>query len=92
GVPSNPLPPYVLDLGGGGASLQNPRGLMTEGDLIEVSFSGEIGAFTIVARVLRVSRRRGVMSVEFEHRSPEERNRIMRFLSAQAERRRPHAS
>jgi PilZ domain len=75
----------VLDLGGGGASLQNPRGMMREGDLLEVSFSPRMEKLTLVARVLRVSRNRKVIHVKFESLSENERKRIMGFLFTQSE-------
>jgi len=78
---------FILDLGGGGASLQNPRGLLKEGDLLELSFSPEMGKFTIVARVLRVSKSARVLHVKFDFLSENERNRIMGFLFAQSRRR-----
>ncbi len=74
----------LLDLGGGGASLQNPRGMMREGDLVRVSFSPRLGNLTLPARVLRVSKDRNVIHVEFQSPSEKERNRIMGFLFGQS--------
>jgi PilZ domain len=70
----------LLDLGGGGASLQNPRRMMSEGDRIELSFSPRIGNLTIPARVIRMSKDRKVIHVEFESPSEKQRDRIMGFL------------
>jgi hypothetical protein len=78
----------LLDLGGGGASLMNPRGLLKVGDLLELSFSPRMEKLTLVARVVRVSRNRKVLHVRFESLSETERNRIMSYLFTQAGERR----
>jgi len=74
----------LLDLGGGGASLGNPRKLMKEGDLFEMSFSPGMDTLTLPARVLRLSRDRNVIHVKFESASESQRNRIMGFLFQQS--------
>ncbi|HTP57281.1 MAG TPA: PilZ domain-containing protein [Spirochaetia bacterium] len=74
----------LLDLGGGGASLENPRRVMKEGDLLEMSFSPGSDTLTLPARVLRVSPGRGVIHVKFESPSESQRNRIMGFLFHQS--------
>ena len=81
-----PQESFLLDLGGGGASLQNPRGLFKKGDLLELSFVPEIGKFKLAARVLRVSKNGWVVNVKFESLSEAERNRIMGFLFKQSDR------
>ena len=81
---AGPLESLLLDLGGGGASLQAPRGSFRKGDLLEVSFSPRTGTFTLAARVLRVSKGGKVINVRFESISETERNRIMSFLFAQS--------
>ena len=83
GVPQESV---LLDLGGGGAGFQNPGGLFKKGDLIEISFSPEAGKFTLVGRVLRVSKNGSVVNVKFEFLPEAERNRILGFLSGQSER------
>jgi PilZ domain len=83
-----PRASLLLDLGGGGASIQTPRDMLRKGDLLEVSFSPSMGKFTVAARVLRVSKRGRAVGVKFESLSEKERNRIMSFLFSQSERRR----
>ncbi len=85
-TPVLPQESFLLDLGGGGASLQNPRGLFKKGDLLELSFVPEIGKFKLAARVIRVSKNGEVVNVKFESLSDAERNRIMGFLFKQSDR------
>jgi c-di-GMP-binding flagellar brake protein YcgR len=84
---SVPHETLLLDLGGGGASLHNPQGLLKKGDLFELSFSPQRGEFTLAARVLRASKARGIINVQFEALSLAERNRIMGFIFSQTRRR-----
>jgi len=79
----------LVDLGGGGASLENPGRMLKKGDFLEVSFSPEKGKVTLAARVLRLSKNGKVINVEFVSVSEAERNRIMGFLFAQSERQSP---
>ena len=81
---ASPRESFLLDLGGGGASLQAPRCSLRKGDLVEVSFSPRKGTFTLAARVLRASKGGKVIHVKFESLSETERNRIMSFLFAQS--------
>ena len=81
-----PLKTHLIDLGGGGASFQNPKGRFEEGDLLEMSFSLQMTKLTMLARVLRYSRMGRVMRVKFESLSDKDRDSIMRFLFAQSER------
>jgi hypothetical protein len=74
----------LLELGGGGASLENPRSMMKEGDRLEVSFSRGMDTMTLPARVLRISPDRAVIHVQFESPSESQRNRIMGFLFQQS--------
>jgi hypothetical protein len=83
-----PQESLLLDLGGGGASIQNPGGQLKKGNLIKLSFSPEIGKFTLSGRVLRVSKNGRIINVKFESLQDAERNRIMSFLFKQSERRR----
>ncbi len=83
---ASPLPSSILDLGGGGASVLNVRGMFREGDLLEISFSPAVGNFSLTARVRRVSWKGKVLNVQFESVSEAERNRIMSFLFAQSQR------
>ena len=87
-VAAVPQESFLLELVGGGASLQNPRGLFKPGDLLEVSFSLKTGMFMLVALVLRVSKTSRVINVKFESLPETERTRIMGFLFTQFERRR----
>ena len=79
---------YLLDLGGGGSSFQNPRDLALQaGDIVELSFSSEKAKFTLAARVIRISKIGKVVNVKFQNISETERRRIMSFLVTQSERR-----
>ena len=82
---AEPVQTILLDLGGGGASLQNPKGLLKRGDLLELSFTPQAEKVTYVARVMRVSKLGRVANVRFESLSEAERNRIMGFIFTQAE-------
>ncbi|HUI72719.1 MAG TPA: PilZ domain-containing protein [Spirochaetia bacterium] len=77
----------LLDLGGGGASLQNPGENLRKGDFLDISFSPSVGKLTLEAQVLRVSKDRKVVHVRFQSPSESERNRIMGFLFGQSGRR-----
>jgi len=85
-VGAMPMKTSLIDLGGGGASFQNPKGLFKEGELLEMSFSLEKTALTVLARVLRLSRIGNTIRVKFESLSEKERDLIMSFLFAQSER------
>jgi c-di-GMP-binding flagellar brake protein YcgR len=84
---ATPHETFLLDLGGGGASLRNPQGLLKKGDIFELSFSPQRGEFTLAARVLRASRARGIVNAQFVALSQKERNQIMDFISRQSRRR-----
>ena len=86
-VAAPPQESLLLDLGGGGASLQNPGGQLKKGNPITLSFSPEIGTFTLAGSVLRASKNGRVITVKFESLQDAERNRIMGFLFKQSERR-----
>jgi hypothetical protein len=77
----------LLDLGGGGASLQNPGEYLREGDVLEISFFPPVGKLTLEAQVLRVSKDRKAVHVRFESLSESQRNQIMGFLFRQSGRR-----
>ncbi len=70
----------LLDLGAGGASLENPLESIREGDLLEITFSPRIEKLALAARVIRVSEDRTIIHVKFESPTESERDRIMRFL------------
>ena len=86
-----PQESLLLDLGGGGASIQNPGGQLKKGNLITLSFSPEIGTLRSPAEFFRVSKNGRIISVKFESLQDAERNRIMSFLFKQSERRRSPA-
>jgi hypothetical protein len=89
---AQPRESLLLDLGGGGARLRNPEGMLKQGELLEMSFSPLERHFNLVGRVVRVSRNGKVLGVKFVSLPEAERNRIMGFLFAQSEHRRarPH--
>ena len=77
---AEPQESMLLDLGGGGASLQNPRGQLKKGDQLELSLFPRAERLTLAARVVRLSKNGRVANVKFESLSEAERNRIMGFL------------
>jgi hypothetical protein len=79
-----PVRTRILDLGGGGASLENAGGTMGKGNLVRVFLSPWIGKLAVNARVLRLSRNGAVIHVRFESISEADRRRIIRFLFHQA--------
>ncbi|HUJ75185.1 MAG TPA: PilZ domain-containing protein [bacterium] len=79
-----PLKTRILDLGGGGASMENPGGSVSKGNLLRVFFSPWIGKLAVNAQVVRLSRSGTVIHVRFESISEADRRRIMRFLFLQA--------
>ncbi len=81
---ATPLRTRMLDLGGGGASMENPGGTIARGSLVKVSFSPWIGKLAVNARTLRLSRNGAVIHVRFESISEADRRRILRFLFQQA--------
>jgi hypothetical protein len=80
----------LVDLSAGGASIRCPRPILRQGGLLEISFPPSGGAFTVAARVVRVSRP-GILHVKFESLGDEERGRIMGFLFTQSPRRKTPA-
>lgn len=70
----------LLDLGGGGASLRNPWGLLQKGDPLRMSFSPGAGRLTVAAHVVRVSGNGTAIHVKFESLSETARDRILAFL------------
>jgi hypothetical protein len=76
----------LLDLGGGGASLHNPNGLLKKGDILDLSFSPETEKHVLVARVVRVSKAGKVVHLKFEPLTETERKRVMTFIFAQSRR------
>ncbi len=81
---AKPLRTRILDLGGGGASMENPGGALSRGSLVRVFFTPWIGKLAVNARALRLSRNGAVIHVRFESISEADRRRIMRFLFQQA--------
>jgi hypothetical protein len=77
---TEPRESMLLDLSGGGASLQNPQGLLKKGDQIELSLFPWAERLTLAARVVRVSKNGRVANVRFESLTEAERNRIMGFI------------
>jgi hypothetical protein len=76
----------LIDVSAGGASLQNPGGLLKKGDILELAFAPGTGKHPLVARVLRVSKLGKVAHVKFDPLSETERKRIMTFIFAQSRR------
>jgi hypothetical protein len=83
----HPRESYLLDIGGGGARIQNAGRRVRRGDLVEISFSPLMRKSAPAARVVRLTRNGKIIGVRFELVSEENRSRIMAFLVAQSEQR-----
>jgi hypothetical protein len=81
GSAAKPAESRFIDLGGGGASLENPQGRFRSGDGVELSFHPDSEeALNVQANVVRTSRRGSVLHVNFEHLRESTRDRIYRML------------
>ena len=78
----------LIDVSAGGASLQNPQGLLRKGEILEMSFSPESAEHVIAGRVVRVSKLGKVAHLKFEPLSETERTRMMTFILGQSRRQR----
>jgi hypothetical protein len=72
---------FLLELGGGGASLGNPEKLFGTGDVLELAFSTKSSDFRFPARVVRTSQNASVMHVQFESIAESSRDRIIGSLN-----------
>lgn len=78
-----------LDLGGGGASLENPGTRFRAGDGLELSFHpGTRQALNVVGHVIRTSNRGTVLHITFEHLRETTRDSIYKLLFEEEKRRR----
>jgi len=75
-----PLGSQLLDLGGEGASLQNPQKRVSAGDLIELRFRVGGESFVLAAEVLRLSRDAQVLHVRFPGLRESVRDRLLGVL------------
>jgi len=75
-----PLASQLLDLGGEGASLVNPRKSLSAGDLAELAFRVGGESFQLTAEVLRVSRDGQVLHVRFHGLREADRDRLLGTL------------
>jgi hypothetical protein len=75
-----PLASQLLDLGGDGASLVNPRRSLAAGDLAELAFHVGDESFRLTAEVLRVSRDGQVLHVRFHGLHDADRDRLLGTL------------
>ena len=72
----------LLDLGGGGASLENPEKKFIKGDDIRIYFhQGGKNWLPIEASVVRTSRRGGVLHLQFGHVNEATRDRIIKMVN-----------
>lgn len=83
---AGPHESVLIDLGGGGASLRNPEGLLKRRDRFELCFVAGKADISLKARVLRVSRNGAVINTKFESLADAERDRIMSLLFVQTQR------
>lgn len=78
-----------LDLGGGGASLENPGNRFERGAGLELSFHPSSSEpLNVVGHVVRTSKRGAVLHVNFEHLKETTRDSIYRLLFEEEKRRR----
>ena len=72
---------FMLEMGGGGASLGNPGKLFGTGDVLELAFSTKSSDFRFPARVVRTSQNGSVLHVQFEAIAESSRDRIIGSLN-----------
>ena len=77
---SAPLRSVLMDLSGGGASLQNPNDTFRIDQQVELSFAPEGEKFRVLGRVVRVSRGGQMIHVEFQALDGAEREWIIRSV------------
>jgi hypothetical protein len=75
-----PLASQLLDLGGDGASLVNPRRSLAAGDLAELAFRVGNESFRLTAEVLRVSRDGQLLHIRFHGLHDADRDRLLGTL------------
>jgi hypothetical protein len=75
-----PIRSAIVDLSGGGASLENPGMVVAPGDDLALSFSPGGERFTVPARVVRLSGDSKVMHVQFQRLSESARDRLIGSL------------
>lgn len=70
-----------IDIGGGGASLENPAGRFSAGDTVELTFHPDgKRALNLIATVVRTSRRDSVIHVKYGNIRESSRDRVYRLL------------
>lgn len=77
---SAPLKAVLLDLSGGGASLQNPNRTFRIDQQVELSFGPQGEKFHVLGQVVRVSRGGQIIHVEFQALEEADRERIVRSV------------
>ena len=77
---SPPLDSTLLDVSGGGASLQNPKGVFELDQMVELSFSPKGEKVRVIGQVVRVSRDGQVLHVEFRQLPDADKERIVRSV------------
>ncbi|WP_455383027.1 PilZ domain-containing protein [Salinispira pacifica] len=81
GSEDRPQKSRFIDLGGGGASLQNPGAQFRKGDEIDLSFHPDSeDRLSLTAHVVRTSHAGNVLHVDFGHLRESVRDRIYRVL------------
>jgi len=79
GGASKPLKSVLIELSGGGASLQNPSRAFTTDQQVELSFAPKGEKFHVLGRIVGVSKSGQVVHVEFQALEDTERERIGRL-------------
>ena len=76
---AKPLKTVLIELSGGGASLQNPSRALTLDQQVELSFAPQGEKFRVSGRIVRLSKGGQVIHVEFQALEEAERERISRL-------------
>ncbi|GAB6088985.1 PilZ domain-containing protein [Spirochaeta dissipatitropha] len=75
------FPSRFIDLGGGGASVVNPKKAFSAGDDISLSFRSDTETMLhIIGRVVRTSKHNTVLHIDFDNMGESRRDRLYRLL------------
>lgn len=69
----------LIEIGGGGCSIVNSEKRLTPGTRVELAIEGEV-PFSVLGRVIRMSRNDGVAHLKFEIGREPDRDRLIRYI------------
>lgn len=69
----------LIEIGGGGCSLVNSEKRLSPGTRVELAIEGDV-PFSLLGRVIRISRNGGVAHLQFEIGREPERDRLIRYI------------